>query len=502
MKNNKPISCFLIFFIFSIICLHIKSYNKYPTGTHTWSQSEHYAIALNFLDNDSNLFHPASFSLTTRLPDRALTESPTGITAADCPIPHYTAAILMKLFQTSAPGVFRFSSLIWSFLAIFIFFNTIRSKKNILLALGCCGFIMYQPMYCYYQNGFIPSITAFNFFLIGCSLIIRYFEKGKEKLLLFGLLFLILAALIRFTQIISLLSLFCVFFLNSISTKKITKQLFYIAFSIGIVLGYFLFNEYLRHQYGSLFLSRPLPRSSFSALLADLFLVVFYYLRGFLPFVHLFVLGLLLYLFNKQKDNRLPERKNLKYWMLFQFAGAFLFTIIMSKLMAAHDYYAFDTWFPLLIMLIIYLIYRIDFSILPSSLIRIVTIFFLVGSFSVALESQIYKYKKVFYTKSEIILKDFQESAPFLDKHCAMDKKLLLIGDPGLNSPMIGWQRKVYRISKDFDEQIPIALTKNYDIIITHDASFKNDNLCNYADFCTQYQYLVGNSKVSIWNAQ
>ncbi len=116
---------FILFFFLTTTLLHLKSYNKLPTGVSASQQSDHYALALGFLDDGFDFFHPSSFALSNEFPPIVELKSAQGITAVDFPILHYTVAILMKLFNTRSPVIFRVVSLLWSFIALwFLLYQT------------------------------------------------------------------------------------------------------------------------------------------------------------------------------------------------------------------------------------------------------------------------------------------------------------------------------------------------------------------------------------------
>lgn len=489
---------FVVFFVLTTVMLHNKSYDQGPSGTHAWSQSDHYAVSLGFLENDFNFFQPISFALTHQFPPIEALNNPQGITAIDFPILHYTAALLMKGFKTTDPWAYRSLCLLWSFIALLTFFNAIVRIKGFWAALGLTGFIMFQPIYCYYQNSFHVASAAFNSFLMGASFIISYYNKPKLKIFLAGIFFLTLAALMRFPQIISLLALICLYLYKWIIRKERDTNLIFVLFSVAVVLCYFIYNKYLQMTYGSLFVGTPVFADSISHFFICIFKIGYTYLRSFLPFVHLFAVGILFMLFKDRERGKITE--DLMIWLTFSFLGTLAYSILMIKNMTAHEYYALDTWLPVLVLLLTYLVWRIDLKPLSSKLVKIGTLFFLVSSFTLALEHQIRRYPDDgLSSTADLIIKDFKNSADFLNTHVSKEAEVLIICPEGWNTPMIGWQRSAYRVASRFAKHIPIALSKKYDFIITHNATFKNTVANNYPDFKDEVEYVEGNAKISIW---
>jgi hypothetical protein len=470
-----------------------------PKGDFALQQSDHYALALGFLDNGFDFFHPSSFSLTHEYPPEETLTNPQGITAVDFPILHFSVAILMKIFDSKSPIIFRLVNLLWSFIAIWFFFRTIANIKGFWIALFLSGFIMFQPIYCYFQDGFHVSIAAFNASLIGISYMIRYFLEGKGNFFLIGLLFLTLGALMRFTQIILLMALLFSYMYLFVKKNRSVNKLIYIFIGIALVLIYFAYNRYLFSNYGSIFLNSPRIADSMKEFGLHFLKIAKVYLLEFIPLMHLFALSLAIFLFIKTKNRNNSNLESLKIWLIFTIMGAFIFSILMSFGLSVHDYYSLDTWLPVMTLMIVYFCLTIDLKSKSDNWIKIFVIMFVIGSFSLAFEKQNHKYDSGMVLRgADLVINDFKRSADYLDSHISNKDRVLIICHYGWNAPMIGWPRKSYRVANNYPEQIPLALQKVPDKIITHDATFI-DTFANYPEFYSQVKYLNGNGKVSLW---
>lgn len=499
IKNVNINVIFISLFIISAIFLHRKSYDKLPFGVHALQQSDHYAIALGFLDNGFNFFKPTSYTLNLEFPAEHELVNPQGITAVDFPILHYSVALIMKASNSRSPIIFRFVTWFLSFISLLFFFRTIVELKGFWIAIFLCGFIMYQPIYSFHQNGFHVSGAAFNLFLIGFSFLIKYFQSDNYTKFLWGMLFLTLAALMRFSQLIPILAFLCMLIYYTIKDKKFDAKILVVFFSVGIVMCYFGYNRYLSKNYGSIFLNHPVISESFSDFLNHFIKTFKVYFRGFLPIMHLFSIGVIVYL---KRFRGKPINNNwdkLKVWIFFSFLGNLLFSIIMSFGVSFHDYYVLDTWLPLVVMFVVYMTYLIDLNKISAEVCSTFILMFLLGTFGITFEAQSQKYSNNRIYEPSLIIKDFKESATFLDKYAVQNKRSLLICGYGWNTPMIGWQKKTFRVANHFDEQIPHALEKGYDIIITHDSTFKETVLGNFSEFHSKVNFVEGNGKVSIW---
>lgn len=490
---------FVVFFIVASACLHFKSFDKLPAKVHVWAQCDHYSLALGFLNNGFNFFKPTTYSLNQQFPPNTEPTNPQGITAVDFPVLHYIVAMAMNLFNSSQPWVFRIVMFIWSFVAIWFLFRTIKAINGFWPSLFISGFIMFQPIYCFYQNGFHVSAAAFNTFLIGCCYLVKYFHYLKPRFFIWGVGLLTLAALMRFTQIISLIALLCTYSVLTYRNKAEFKKLLIVAFGILVVLCYFVYNKQLASSYGTVFLGSPITAKSITSLFNHLLIIAVSYLRGFLPFIHLFAIGGLTYLFIQQKIKPNEKFKTIRIWFLFSVLGTILFTLLMSWSLSMHDYYSLDTWLPVLTIWLIILILNFDSNIYQKGVVAVVVLLFLVGSFAVAFEVQLKRYNLETLSGPDKLLADFSESAEFLNSHSLKNDKVLIICDYGWNTPMIGWKRAAYRVAWKFSETIPIELNKKYDLIVTHNASFSEVVTSNCPTFLSKVDSVASNGLVTIW---
>lgn len=488
---------FIFFFIVSALVLHYKSFNKYPSKIHGWAQGDHYALALGFVENDFDFFKPTTYTLSHQFPPKNKLKNPQGITAVDFPIFHFTVAYVMKLVDTTDPWVYRAVMLFFSFITLFFLFNTITLIKGFWEALFICSFIMFQPIYVYYQNGFHISMAALNSLLIAVSFLLRFLYFSKNKYFLLGVLFLTLASLIRFTQIIFTIAILCIFVWDFIKKRKLNLKVFYIIFSLLIVGLYFVYNKKIADIYGSVFLNTPNFENSFKSVILHLLIQIKSYLRGFLPIMHLIPLLIIIYFFFKNKPMDSKKSTFFYLWFLFSFIGVFIFNIIMTKNMADHDYYSLDTWLPVIVISLIYMVLNLDFS-EYIKIKQLIIVILIGGMFAIAAENQNRKYKYL-NTSIDIIMHDFKDSALFLNSFNIDENKTVVISHCGWNTPMVGWHKKVYRVAEEFKKEIPLIFNQKFDLIITHNISYKNIVLDNMPNFDKFVDKIADNGKVTIW---
>lgn len=498
--KKYPTLVFLLLLIFTILIVHHKSWNTLPTSMHAWAQSDHYAISLGFLDNNFDFFHPQTFSLNHQFPPQTALKDPKGITAIDFPILHYTVAGLMYVLDDISPWIFRFVSLLWSCIALSFLFHTLQKMRGTGVALFLVGFVMLQPIYCYYQNGFHVSSAALNSLILGISFMMKYFKHHKFSFFIYALFFLILAALMRFTHLISLLALGCTYAVLSIKNKKWDHKIGLIIIGVACVLSYFVFNQYLGSKYGSIFLNKPMVSDSFTAFLEQILTMGRNYIKGFLPPFHGIGLVIMIVLLWKGQLHKINFFNEKLLWIIFLFLGASAFTLLMTWHLSVHDYYALDVWMPVLLGLMLFGVTSLKKEIIDASVYRKIGLTLLIGMFSFAVYIQERRYgKMVEKTKADVVINNFKDSSFFLDAIIPAQAKVLVICGSGWNTPMVGWHRNVYRVAWKYAQQIPQELAKDYDFIVTHDSSFQKEVVHHCPTYTDRVYRYKGNGLVTVW---
>ena len=135
--------------------------NEYPTHIHAWAEQDHYALALGFINNGYDFFHPETMIYNKQFPNWWKEAYDSTITSVDFPIHEYNVALLMKLLGTTSPWVFRLWTLLWGILGLFFLYKisyhiTCQWVKSALVT----TIAMTSPVYAYFLNGFLPSIPA------------------------------------------------------------------------------------------------------------------------------------------------------------------------------------------------------------------------------------------------------------------------------------------------------------------------------------------------------
>lgn len=241
--------------------IHLKYINEFPAFIHAWAQADWYAIAVGFVENDLDFFHPQSFIYNKQFPDNWASSSSTTITSIDFPIQCYLVACWMKLFGTTSPWVFRVWSLLIGILGMYGLYRLCQLlTNNWLKSIFVTGLAMTTPTYAYYFAGFLPCVHAFAFAATGLWLYFDYVYHKRLWAFHAGLVLMGIALLMRTSFAIAFIALLC-FELLRIWRKESTfwNKVPSVAIMAGIYVAWHLWNNHLRAANGSLFLNELRP---------------------------------------------------------------------------------------------------------------------------------------------------------------------------------------------------------------------------------------------------
>ncbi len=161
-----------------------------PFGPHDWAQSDRYAVAQRFLDDDSwNIFDP-----------RVLTRFPVdGRVNVELPLTQFLAARIAHLAgRQSLPFVLRLTTLVLSMLgplALFVLVWT-RTRSFIagLLPMVC---VAASPILVYYATNTLPDGPGLGLTLIGFALLLSGENPPSSRRTVLGIAVMTLAGLVK-----------------------------------------------------------------------------------------------------------------------------------------------------------------------------------------------------------------------------------------------------------------------------------------------------------------
>lgn len=509
MKNKYDKYVIFLIIILCSLILQRKYINDFPSHIHAWTQSDRYALSLGFIKNNFDFFHPQTYVLNHQFPGNFRIPSDNSITAVEFPIHDFIAALIMKLFHTTSPWCYQLYILLYSCIGWFYLYKIgtilkISVYHSALLILILAS----SPVFAYYQAGFLPTIPSIANGFIGLYFYLKYLTS-KEDLNPFywGIGFLSLASLSRTPFSILLITVISLEFLQALKWKKIDPlKIFVITISIAVIVGYHLYNNYLRVKYGSLFLNSTLMPQSFQEVKQILKIVKGDWLFQYFSKMHytLFIALILIsfYQFAIIKINITCIQKQIFYIFSVILLGSILYSFLMLKQFCVHDYYFLDTFFTpisLLILLLLSIISTIKIHYIKGfiTFILSVTTCFLILH---ALRTQQIRRQTYVGDIVEQTIKNFQDSKKFLDSlQIPSNAKILDLCSFAPNIPFILMDRKGYTTLSSSKENIIRELTWKFDFIVLQNELFLSDVYSNYPDIVKRIEKVADNGHISIY---
>lgn len=486
---------------------HFDNLDGFPRYHHAWAQSDHLALALGFLNNGLDFFHPETFHYNPSFPEWWMNANETTITAVDFPIHNYIVAIFMKLFNTKSPGVFRIYLLIYSIIGLFYFFKFSKEIGNDnVLSFLVLIIASTSPVFVYYQAGFLPSIPCVANTLIALYFFAVHLNKNCRKDYILMILFFTLATLNRTSYAVPLIALVCFELYKLVAEKKIEMYKWgLIGLSACLIFGYAWYNAYLRSEYGSIFLSEPRPatglkdffemvgsvRENWSGHFFQKTLAWIFVLIPIVPLIHRFY----------KTSGRSEVPTGIWFYYIIWVFGSLSFSVLMVIQFLNHDYYFIDTLFlPLLIGLSLSLSY---ISLPEFSYSRLVygTLLALI---SIPLLS---------YAKSVMTLRDednpYDEITPVTDNFTGSkelldswgipkDAKILVLESVTPNIPFILMDRKGYTSMRMERNSLNELIHWNYDYAIIQNETYVAKTFRLIPESLENLERVAGNNAITV----
>lgn len=482
-------------------------FNEYPSHIHAWAEQDHYALALGFIDNHFDFFHPQTFIYNKQFPGWWKEAYSTTVTSAGFPVHEYFVALLMKLFGTTSPWVFRTWTLLWGLVGLFfLYIISFRLTDDWLKSLLVSCFAMTSPVAAYYLNGFLPGIPALSLNIIGLWCYLRYYNEKRIKFFHLGIAFLTLSMLIRTTYAIGLVAVLCFEMLRIFRKEsRFLDKLPSVVAAMVVFIAIHLWNSHLDQLHGTIFLNKLLPPHNLNEA-GELLTSAYdnwrfdYFQRiQYLLIAALIIAAIALAIFKKQ--DKASGKQPLSLWWLpsIQLFGCILFTIAMMQQIQYHDYYFIDTFF-----LPITLIVALLLSTLPKPNKKVLwgTEFVVVAAlctlmFIKASNTQVARRHLDYY--AEDTYKHYQGSDQLLDSlGISRDAKVLCLYGYAQNGPFIQMQRKGFIVMEDDDELLNAAFTWDFDCAV-----IENDKLSAYSEkrkeLFSNLKIIGSNDKISVF---
>ena len=482
-KNKDYVAIFMI--LIAAILLQIPYLNEFPSYFHAWSQADWYSIAKGFLNNGFDFFHPESYIYNKQYPNWWLIPHEDTITSVDFPIHCYVVAILMKLFGTSAPWVFRCYTLLCSIIGfIFLYKLAKRLTNDEVKALLIVFFAITSPVYGQHYAGYLPCAPAVAWTFVGLWAYLRYYEEGKQRYYIIGIVFLTLATLIRTTFLIVLIAIFCFEFLRILRKESTWRnKTLPIFLSLLFIASYYLWNLHLRTEHGTLFVNNLLPAESWMDAVGIIKSAYELWKFHYLTLIHYYILLIAFGVFTyKMVQNYLLKRNTyddqtksskMSLWWLCGgwFFGCVLFAVVMLKQYVDHDYYFVDTFFLPIIFLLVLLLRKIPLNIYAKCTLLIVMALL----WRQATHMQISR-RNLWDTENHLTELRFEGADRFLDSiGVSRNAKIIALYVYPQNVPFLKMGRKGYTVMFTTDNVAKEALTWDYDYIVIENDIFEKE---------------------------
>ena len=499
---HKYIVLFVICFIG--LAFQFNTLNEFPQFKHCWAQCDRYAIALGFVNNGGDFFHPETFIYNNQFPDgNFMTVMKSSITSVDFPIYDYVVSLIMRMFNTTEPWSFRVFVFLYSMVGLFFLFKLVSLftdslVKSIIIVL----FALTSPTFLYYQSGFLPTIPSLANCLIALFFLFKFYKTKSRKDFYWFIFFITIAILARLPFAIVLVAVMCLECLTILIEKKVEFFKWILFFSsIACVGAYYKYNEYLRAEYGSLFLNYVLPATSWSELKEFSIAVYERWMLKYFSLYHyilIVVLGLLFFvnrITKKIQVSQLERKLILLSGILF--IGCSMYYVLMSFQFLDHDYYFLDTFYTPVILLVMFLIIKLP-SFEKRTLTTVINVCFLLLFIPAIFHArQIQESEKSGVSPTA---KAFKDSDKFLDAlQIPREAKILVMGADGPNNPFILMKRKGFGMVYPEPERIAKGLKWPYDYLVIENQKLINTVYPYYPNFINEVEKIAGNDELSVF---
>jgi hypothetical protein len=497
ISNKRSVPPLVLFLLVSSIVLYHSVIQLFPSFIHAWTQSDRYAIALRFLDNGFDIFHPATFNLQTV----------EGITRVDFPINEFLVAVIMKITGNTAPVIFRLYILFISISGlVYLYLLAKRISGSEIKSWFTVLFVFLSPVYVYYQAGFIPSIPAIASVFAGYYYFFSYKDNGNKKLFYYALLFFLLSSLMRLPFVIILFAVMLQQGFMSLKLRVLRKhELIGFVSAFLIFAAYYLYNIHLGRMYGNMFLDSFLPAKNFSEFKEILMAMYDHWCFHYFSMWHyilLFVLILISVLTLYRRGNYLEADK--KYWFQFLIAGcgSICYFLLMARQYYSHDYYFLDSMFVPTILLFMFVLKDVTIETVKqkitwSCVLAVSVILFFIANFNTQAE----RYSFGSWDRVEITRKNFTGTEEFLDSlGVSKDAKILVIDAYTTNAPLLLMNRKGYTVMGTTHKNIGVSLQwGNWDLVAIQDIYLVSDVIKNYPLITSMLECVGSTGRVSFY---
>jgi len=506
---SKQAAMLLLFFgLVSVLCFSFYKDNirSFPYKIHAWTQSDRYALALNFQENGFDLFHPQTYNFKTLSQNQGSLVSENRITPADCPMHEYVIALIMKITGNNRPSVFRFYNLLYGLLGFLFLFLWVRNTSSSWLKpFAVLLFAFLSPVYVYYLDGFLPSITSVSNVFIGLYFYFKFLDNKRYRYLFLAVLFTLLAALSRIPFTLFISALFCQRLWIMIKNRKPElKILWTFMGALAIIIGYFFYNIWLARVYGSSFLMTIMPAASMADLRENISYIYHTWFFSYFTLYHYAVILLLGIIFIVQwiRNRTLTVfQKTTGFLFLFTFFGSVIYFFLMVLQFHNHDYYFLDCFY---IPCLLYILMCLDSIRLKDLSIKLLFAAFVLVfgylSYGKCKQDEQFRYGDDPFNRYQNEYLNYLGSSRLLDSlKISPTSRMVVMDAYTTNTPFILMNRTGYTLMGADGEHIKRSLDWNYDYAVMQNEFILSDIVNYYPEIVNELEPIGNNGKITVF---
>lgn len=473
-------------------------WNSIPEGMHVWTQTDRLALAQRYAEPNSNLFFPRTYNLKPNHANNLVSSD--GVTAVDFPLPEFIAGNLEKILPFQTAFLLRITYAVLFIIGLFFLYNQLRlNGLPLSRAYGIMALIVSSPVIFHYSAGMLPSTAAFSFCLAGYMFVYNGMINKKNSALLWGLFLLVLAGMIRTPFYMHVLTaLFFTSFLPLLKGSKLDLRVLYgILFILLPAVFWWFWNDYLRTNFGSMFLGKPLIPSSFEEGISLLSSSFSSWKWHYFSPIHIFVFGFGLLIILVRSFHFF--KRNF-YWQISLLSGlaGCAYAFLMASQFVYHDYYIIDALGIPFFLGIQYVFMGIP---LTKKWLEWIGLFIVLLSAGLHLHSkhaersEIGSWDRVYHANEA-----FKGSFQLLDTlSISSQSKILVLDAYSTNGPLLLMKRRGFSNMNTSEKELQKALELPFDYIAVADQFFLSDVVQNAHFLRKKLKRLGGNGNVSIY---
>jgi hypothetical protein len=495
----------LVIIVCASFFVHRSHLVSFPDGIHSWSQTDHLAIAQGFMNNGFNFFKPETYML-----NKVYEVHESGITAVDFPINNYIVATVMKVAGNDSAAPFRLYMLLYSCVGLsYLFMFVYRKTKNLLSGAIVLLFVAGSAVFLEYQDGLIPSITALSNVFIALFYLNEYWNSGKLKHWVIAVGFLSLATLMRTPFALFLIALLFEIAWRLIRGKERRQRAYEVGWALaGLILPtlYFIYNGYLRKEYGTLFLSQSLPPKSWEEAktvfqaIGDTWILQYWSVGSYLAMGLVLLVSVVLFFRNSKHELKHFFDNRMAVWSFVAFGGGACYMILMFRQFAQHDYYILDSLWGITLIVFTLLLLNVQRSFkwrnILLGLILGLTIYGVRDAIRLLNKRRQYSVDSVEIRASRY----FREANSLLERLGIQDDARILTADAfAPNLPLVLMKRSGYSVPYPTNYTVDIIRHWDWDYMLLQDYMLEKFFLQPYPEFMDGLERIGGDGRLSVF---